>query len=213
MAQAAKTGTTMVSEGFVGIMKMSVEGTPADDVIAATTTENSAGGSIESGHVVYAALQNGTFNVFDARAGVVVYKSPSLPKGSSPLLSIAHSSSSNLLVTGAASGVVHIYDLRSLSPSSSSTTSSDADTLLTFKRSDSAINDLRFLSGSPASLLVATGDGFPYRVSLFGTAPAIEEEYVAHDDQGIQVIRAREGTSGEEMTIWTAGDDGIVRRY
>lgn len=209
VAQAAKMGSTMVSEDFAGILKMSVEGTT-------DATEISSGASRDHAHVIYAALQNGTFNVFDARAGRLVYASP-LPakKGSgSPLLSITHSTSSNLLATGSSSGLVTVYDTRNLPSSASGNLStSPLAPLLAFKRSDSAINDLEFISGS-SSLLVATGDGFPYRVSIASNGIAeVEEEYAAHDDQGIQVIRLSSAVGDKGASVWTAGDDGIVRRY
>ena len=149
-----------------------------------------------------------------------MYASP-LARRAHPLLSIAHDSSSQLLATGTTTGVVEIYDTRQL-PSSSRSSSSPCNPLCSFKRSDSSIDDLLFTDSSraPPSLLVATGDGFPFRVSIseLSDGPRVVEEYAAHADEGIRVIRTRlrqdiVDDRQCELDIWTAGDDGLARRY
>ena len=210
VGQASKIGSTLTSEGFNPILRMSAAS-------AANTISTDPGASSEEGHVIYAALQNGSFNVFDTRTSTLVYASP-LARRAHPLLSIAHDSSSQLLATGTTAGVVEIYDTRQL-PSSSS---SPSNPLCSFKRSDSSIDDLLFTDSSraPPSLLVATGDGFPFRVSIseLSDGPQVVEEYAAHADEGVRVIRTRHrqyivNDRQGEFDIWTAGDDGLARRY
>jgi WD40 repeat protein len=185
--------------------------------MSAANTESSEPDASSEGYILYAALQNGTFNVFDTRASRLVYASP-LARRTSALLSIANDSSSQLLATGNTTGVVAIYDIRQLpSPSSS-----PLNPLFSFKRSDSSIDDLLFTDSSQASpsLLVATGDGFPFRVSvsLGGGSRQVVEEYAAHADEGVRVIRTRlrhdiVDDHQPALDIWTAGDDGLARRY
>ncbi|KAF8305384.1 hypothetical protein DL93DRAFT_2089582 [Clavulina sp. PMI_390] len=165
--------------------------------------------------VIYTALQNGTFNVFDARAPRLVYASTlpaSARKGFPSLLSIASDPLSHSLATGSAAGIVNVYDTRQL-PSSSESPSS-LSTLSSFKQSDSSIDDLFFIPPTePASnnskLLVATGDGFPFQVSISAEGkPTTVEEYAAHADEGVRSIRF--SSRGD---VWTAGDDGLARKY
>jgi proteasomal ATPase-associated factor 1 len=202
VAQGSKIGSTLTSEGFNPILRMSTAS-------AANNTGSTDPGASSEGHIIYAALQNGTFNIFDTRTSTLVYASP-LARRAHPLLSIAHDSSSQLLATGTTAGVVEIYDTRQL-PSSS-----PSNLLCGFKRSDASIDDLLFTDSSraPPSLLVATGDGFPFRVSIseLSDGPRVVEEYAAHADEGVRVIRTRLIVNGE-FDIWTAGDDGLARRY
>lgn len=208
VAEASKIGSTLTSEGFNPIVRMNAE-------TVANTESTNPGASLE-GHVLYAALQNGTFNVFDTRASRLVYASP-LSRRAPALQSIASDSSSRLLATGNTTGIVAIYDIRQL-PSQSS---SPLSPLCSFKRSDSSIDDLLFTNSSQTtSLLVATGDGFPFRVSVSsgGRSPQVVEEYAAHGDEGVRAIRTRlrhviDDDRQSPLDIWTAGDDGLARRY
>ena len=207
VAQASKIGSTLTSEGFNPILHMSTAST------ANNTISTDPGASSEEGHVICAALQNGSFNVFDTRTSTLVYASP-LARRAHPLLSIAHDSSSQLLAMGTTTGVVEIYDTCQLPLSSPSSSSSPSNPLCSFKCSDSSIDDLLFTDSSraPPSLLVATGDGFPFHVSIseLSDGPRVVEEYAAHADEGVRVIRTRHrqdivNDHQSEFDIWTAG--------
>lgn len=208
VGQASKVGSTLMSEAYNPILRIAV--------LSAANTESANGGGGGEGYIVHAALQNGTFNVFDTRTENLVYASP--PERRSPaLLSIASDASTNTLVTGSATGVVEVYDTRQLS----STQQAPSNSLYSFKRSDASIDDLLFTPSASSlspSLLVATGDGFPYRltVPLGGEKPQVVEEYAAHADEGVRSIRTSSkssATADSNVNVWTAGDDGLARRY
>jgi hypothetical protein len=222
----------LTSEGFNPIVRMSAVSATNTEPTYPLTASGALSSSPSEGHIIYAALQNGTFNVFDTRVSTLVYASP-LVRRASALLSIAHDPSSHLVATGNTAVVVEIYDTRQL-PSPSSSSSSGLNPLCSFKRSDSSIDDLLFVDSSPSSsssLLVATGDGFPFRVSVSdlptssvssidggGEGLRVVEEYAAHADEGVRVIRTRRrqdiaNDQLAEFDIWTAGDDGLARRY
>lgn len=213
VAESSKIGSTLTSEAFNPIVRMSAA--------AAANTESTDPGTALEGHIIYAALHNGSFNVFDTRASRLVYASPAIRRAPA-LLSIANDPSSQLLATGTASGVVEMYDTRQLPSLSSSSSLPSFNSLYSFKRSDSSIDDLLFinLSMTSPSLLIATGDGFPFRVSVSpdSGSPQVVEEYAAHADEGVRVVRTRlkyditENHRGG-LDIWTAGDDGLARKY
>lgn len=206
VAEASKAGSTLASEGYNPMLKMAVDG---------DSNADEAGAS-----VIHAALQNGTFNIFDARASRLVYASPPAAparRDSPSLLSIASDPLSHTFATGSAGGIVNVYDSRQLPTSSlASNPQFTIPALSSFKRSDSSIDDLSFVhpsdSGTASNtpkLLVATGDGFPFQVSLTaGERPIVVEEYAAHADEGVRSIRI--SARGD---VWTAGDDGLARRY
>jgi len=231
VAQASKVGSTLTSEGFNPIVRMSAANAANTEPAHPLTASGAPSSSSPEGHIIYAALENGSLNVFDTRVSTLVYASPPVRRASA-LLSIAHDPSSHLVATGSTTGVVEIYDTRHLpSPSSSPL---GLNPLCGFKRSDTSIDDLLFVDSSPSSpssssLLVATGDGFPFRVSVSdlptssasiddGGGLRVVEEYAAHADEGVRVIRTRRrqdiaNDHLAEFDIWTAGDDGFARRY
>lgn len=207
VGQASKIGSTLTSESYNPILRM--------DVASSANSEPQNGSESGEGLTIYAALQNGTFNVFDTRASKLVYASPA-NRRAPLLLSIASNASEHLLATGSASGLVEIYDTRQL-PSSDQT---PVNPLYAFKRSDASVDDLLFTPSTPSpSLLVATGDGFPYRVSVsLDGKPQVVEEYAAHADEGVRSIRLSSKGAGIQngnstFDVWTAGDDGLARRY
>lgn len=201
VAQASKAGSTLTSEGFNPIMRISVSQSDPEAEDA-------------SSRVIYAALQNGSFNVFDTRASKLVYASP-VARSSPPLLSIAHSEQTHSLATGSHNGVVTVYDTRNLSSPGSASETAPSQPLRSFKRSDASIDDLCFVSKRDTpSLLVATGDGFPFSVSASNwTDLKVQEEYAAHADEGVRAIRASARPGQDQVDVWTAGDDGLARRY
>lgn len=217
-ASKAEGSTTLFSDGFVPIMRMAVSSP------SSSAPHNGEEGNGE-GRVIYTALQNGAINIFDTRTSKLVYASPSsTSRSSQSLLSIAHSERFNLLATGSTSGIVKLFDPRSLDSTSGSGSGKDETLITSFKRSDSSVDDLTFIpppssvtsAPSSASLLVATGDGFPFCASVSSASEkvvSVKEEYAAHADEGVRAIRYLSGGEGEQGDIWTAGDDRIVRKY
>ncbi|KAI0346185.1 WD40 repeat-like protein [Trametopsis cervina] len=150
--------------------------------------------------IVYCALANGTFEVFDLGAKLSVYHSSAGAFTSSPLESITYSATHSLLATGSANGIVTVYDTRSI----------DAP-LAQFKRNGASIEDLAFVPGSDGGdigLGVATSDGLPYIANVRPEGPSVRAELIGTDCDGVRCVKA-----GPEGTVWTASDDGIVRRY
>lgn len=157
-----------------------------------------------SGKLVYTALQSGSFNVFDLGSKTLTYKSSPPPSSRSrpSLHSIAVSESHNLLATGSVDGVISLYDTRYLTVTGTP--------LFSFQRSGAAVDDLSFAvptSGGGRDLIVASEDGLPFRVSVHPEGPVVVEELAGCNNEGVRVIRC----VGD--SVWTAGDDGVVRRY
>ncbi|KAF8153750.1 WD40-repeat-containing domain protein [Crassisporium funariophilum] len=153
-----------------------------------------------SSKVVFCSLENGSFEVFDLGFKKSIYQSP-LPASSSPLTSINYSFSHNLLATGSASGIITLYDTRSL-----------GTPLTSFSRLETVVEDLAFLqNGSAVGLAIATADGLPYVASVIPEGPAVSAELVGVDCDPVRRIRVRDNSGRKE--IWSASDDGIVRRY
>lgn len=155
--------------------------------------------------IVYCALQDGSFELFDLGLKASVYRSS--PNDShSPLISIAYAHNRHLLATGSGRGVVTLYDTRALGTA-----------LTSFGRNESRVEDLEFLFGSDVGegedeeavgLAVATADGLPYVVGVLPEGPMVRAELVGADCDPVRCVRVREG--GE---VWIAGDDAVVRRY
>ena len=144
--------------------------------------------------VVFCGLQSGSYEQFDLGSKRSVYRSSA---SSSPLTSIAYSDSRNLLATGSSTGLVTLYDIRSL------------DTPLTsFSRTEGGVEDLDFiLTSEEVELAIATADGLPYVASIIPEGPGVAAELIGVDCDPVRNIRVR----GRE--IWSASDDGVVRRY
>lgn len=156
--------------------------------------------------VVYCALSNGAFEVFDLGTKLSVFRSP-IPTPSSShnaLESICYSPKHNLLATGSLNGVVSVYDTRSLTAP-----------LARFKRNAASIEDLAFVSSSAdgreqeVGLAIATQDGLPYLANVQPEGPSVRTEIIGTDCDATRCVRAGPG----EGNVWTAGDDGIVRKY
>lgn len=149
--------------------------------------------------VVYTALSNGSFEVFDLNTKLSVFHSPTSPT-SSPLESISYSATHNLLATGSFTGIVSVYDTRSLT-----------SPLTRFQRNGASIESLAFTSASDGNvgLAIATQDGLPYVANVRPEGPSVRAELIGTDCDGVRSICA----GFEEDQVWTAGDDGIVRLY
>ncbi|KAG8924494.1 hypothetical protein FRC02_010398 [Tulasnella sp. 418] len=155
--------------------------------------------------VVCCAMQNGRFTILDLRSKRTSFTSSNSPPSAgklSALHSIAYAPSHQLIGTGSLDGVVTMYDTRSLSNGP----------LYSFRRNGACIEDLAFIStsspNSTAELVVATEDGLPYKVRVGPENPEVVEEYVGNDCDAVRVVKV-----GADGAIWTAGDDGVVRRY
>ncbi|THH27144.1 hypothetical protein EUX98_g7041 [Antrodiella citrinella] len=151
--------------------------------------------------VVFCALNDGTFQAFDLGTKQSIFHSAA-QRGSSALCSIAYAPSSSLVATGSNAGIINVYDTRSL-----------GTPLTSFSRNGASVEELTFVSSSfgnkEPGLAVATEDGLPYVVGVRPEGPAVQAELVGTDCDAARCIRVG-GSDGE---VWTASDDGIVRKY
>ncbi|KAF9555201.1 WD40 repeat-like protein [Agrocybe pediades] len=153
--------------------------------------------------VVFCGLQSGKFEMLDLGFKKSVYTSAAGSTGA--LNTIAYSQPMNLLATGSSKGLVTVYDTRFL------------DTPLTsFKRLDTSIEGLAFIrragdQESVVELAVATSDGLPYIASVVPEGPMVDAELVGVDCDPVRNVTVREENG--RFDVWSASDDGIVRRY
>ena len=150
--------------------------------------------------LVFCGLENGSFELFDFGFKKSTYRSP-VPKSPSSLTSINYSDSHHLLATGSSSGIITIYDTRSIQTP-----------LTSFSRLETVIEDLAFIySNSGVGLAIATADGLPYLASVVPEGPAVSAELVGADCDPVRNITLRDNNGRRE--VWSASDDRIVRRY
>ena len=150
--------------------------------------------------LVFCGLENGSFELFDLGVKKSTYRSP-VPKSLSSLTCIRYSYSHNLLATGSSSGIITVYDTRSL-----------RNPLTSFNRLETVIEDLAFIfNTSRVCLAIATADGLPYIASVAPEGPAVNAELVGADCDPVRNIGLRDNDGRRE--VWSASDDGIVRRY
>lgn len=148
-----------------------------------------------TGKVVFAALQNGSFEAFDlgTKNSVHNYK-----VGTRALNAISYSAAHDLLVTGSADGVVTAFDTRQLS-----------SPLTSFARNRASIEGLAIRGHTAETeVVIATEDGLPYVAGVRPDGPQVHTELIGSDCDAVRTVQA-----AENGAIWTAGDDGIVRRY
>ncbi|KAJ6630383.1 WD40-repeat-containing domain protein [Mycena sp. CBHHK59/15] len=142
--------------------------------------------------LLFCALQTGSFEAFDLGTKSPVYTSPA----GTPLSAIAYSSDNHLLATGSSKGIVEIFDTRALTAPVGS-----------FTRSEAGIADLVFAADGE-SLLVSTDDGLPFVARVRADSPAeVVAELVGPDCDPVRSLRV------VEKDVWSAADDGVVRRY
>ena len=172
--------------------------------------------------LVFCALADGEFELFDLASKASVFRSEIAHKGNqnspwrSMLTSITYDDVHNLLATGSRTGLITVYDTRHLSTP-----------LTSFKRNDSSIEDLSFVTLPPGSrtvavastaegdseqtgvgLVVATEDGLPYIAGVRPEGPDVIAELVGVDCYAVRAVKVDSGGG-----IWTASDDGVVRFY
>jgi len=168
---------------------------------AEQVTEEETGGEVgTSGKMLWCALQSGRFTVLDLGTKTLIFTSS---EGRVPISSIACSADKQLLATGSQNGVVAIYDTRTLG-------GAKQQPLHCCKRNGASIEDMTFgpsQNGEEAEILIATSDGLPYRLMLGSEGPRVGEELIGYDCDPVRAICC----VGD--SVWTAGDDGIVRRY
>ncbi|KAH9912264.1 WD40 repeat-like protein [Amylocystis lapponica] len=163
--------------------------------------------------VAMCGLQDGSFEAVDLRVKRAVFRSAPL-KDAGSLHTLDYAPQHGLVATGAARGLVALYDVRALGAP-----------LTTFRRNGAAVEDVRFvaldegafaLSKGPGptgqgdtevGLVIATEDGLPYVASVRPEGPAVRAELVGSDCDAVRAVRV---VGGE---VWTAADDGVVRRY
>lgn len=153
---------------------------------------------------------------------------------SSPITTIAYDSKSGLILMGSREGTISVFDISSISSSNFSASSTpelpkeDLKPLGRFRRSDSEITSIAFSSFIPSttsiptrSILIASADGLPYRISPELLPPSTQaeegenrikvivlEEFAGMDCDSVIV---RNGNSRGE--VWVGGIDGGLRRY
>lgn len=148
-----------------------------------------------AGKVVFAALQNGSFEVFDLGTKNPVHK---YEVGKRALNAISYSAAHDLLVTGSTDGVVTAFDTRQLSTP-----------LTSFARNRACVEDLGIRGHTTeAEVVVVTEDGLPYVAGVRPDGPQVHTELVGLNCDAVRIVRV-----AENGAVWTAGDDGMVRKY
>lgn len=158
--------------------------------------------SLIEGTTVYCGLEDGSIQLFDLRAqSSVVQTSAARRHGGAAAL--AHHISHNFLAVGSSKGLVSIFDTRSM-----------GTTVTSFRRGEggAGVEDLAFLAGSEAKLVVATSDGLPYVADVLPDGPGVASELVGGDCDPVRSVRVRETATGVQ-DIWSAGDDAVVRLW
>ncbi|KAJ7221419.1 WD40-repeat-containing domain protein [Mycena pura] len=178
---------------FAPVTCMSLGERASADVSAAVASAPDPREVDTNDKLLFCALQTKSFEAFDLGSRNVVYASP---PGTAPLTAIEYNPAHSLLATGSAAGVVEVFDTRALGTALSS-----------FTRGDSGIADLRF-GGDGQTILVGTDDGLPFVARIeAGKTPRVAGELVGADCDAVRCLRA----VGHE--IWSASDDGVVRKY
>lgn len=148
-----------------------------------------------TGKVVFAALQNGSFEVFDIGTKNSVHN---YGVGKRALNAISYSAVHDLLVTGSTDGVVTVFDTRQLS-----------SPLTSFARNRASIEGLGIIGyTTETEVVIVAEDGLPYVAGVRPDGPQVHTELIGSDCDAVRIVKA-----AENGAIWTAGDDGIVRRY
>jgi len=145
--------------------------------------------------VVFAALQNGSFEAFDLGTKNSVHN---YRVGKRALSAISYSVGHDLLVTGSTDGVVTVFDTRQLS-----------SPLTSFTRNRASIEGLGIRGHTAETeVVIVTEDGLPYVAGVRPDGPQVHAELAGSDCDPVRTVRI-----AENGAIWTAGDDGVVRRY
>ncbi|KAG6891523.1 hypothetical protein C0992_005058 [Termitomyces sp. T32_za158] len=158
--------------------------------------------SLIEGTTVYCGLEDGSIQLFDLRAQNGVVQTPAV-RHHGGAAALAHHTFHHFLAVGSSKGLVSIFDTRSM-----------GTTVTSFSRGEggAGIEDLAFLGGNEAKLVVATSDGLPYVADVLPDGPGVASELVGSDCDPVRSVRVRETVTGAQ-DIWSAGDDAVVRRW
>lgn len=148
--------------------------------------------------LVFCGLADGSVEAFDLSTKLSVLYLPG--KSSSGLHALAYSPRHSLFATGSSTGVVRVHDTRSLSKP-----------LVAFQRNNASIEDIAWVAfeGGDVGLAIATEDGLPYVAHVRPEGPSVCAELAGPDCDAIRSVKVH----AETGAVWTAGDDGVVRRY
>ncbi|KAG6902522.1 hypothetical protein C0995_015339 [Termitomyces sp. Mi166 len=158
--------------------------------------------SLVEGTTVYCGLQDGSVQLFDLRAqSGLVQTSAARSRGGAAAL--AHNTFHHFLAVGSSKGLVSIYDTRAMGTNVTS-----------FRRGQggAGVEDLAFLGGDEARLVVVTSDGLPYVANMLPDGPGVASELVGGDCDPVRSVRVRETAAGAQ-DIWSTGDDAVVRQW
>ncbi|KAI5116712.1 hypothetical protein M0805_003224 [Coniferiporia weirii] len=160
--------------------------------------------------LVFFALQDGNFECIDLGTKLSAFHSSTAPdhRKHGALNTISYSPRSSLVATGSLSGVITVYDTRSL-----------ASPLCSFQRNSASIEGLAIVprgvitensEGTTEEALAAvTEDGLPFVAGIRPNGPEVLAELAGGGDcDAVRAITISEGGG-----IWVACDDGVVRMY
>ncbi|KAJ3932319.1 MAG: WD40-repeat-containing domain protein [Lentinula lateritia] len=193
----------------IGINRIFLD--PDRDLSTSEDTEPSPNGRL------YAALHDGSFEVFaldgsqKPRKLVHQFRSEKSIHGALNAIAVSipiGEEREKFIAVGSANGVISIYNASSYAS-------------VHFRRNDASIEDLDFvrLPQSTLGLVITTGDGLPWIASLdelpiTGSVDAkvsVYAELVGGDVDAVRHVSVH--TVSSTVEVWTASDDGIVRRY
>jgi proteasomal ATPase-associated factor 1 len=146
--------------------------------------------------IVFCALGDGTFEVFDLRTKTSVFQSEGENANAAALKSIVYSDSHRMMATGSVQGAVTVFDVRSL-----------GQPLASFYRNTASIEDLVFCA-DVQRLVVGTEDGLPYIADFEPGSVSVRAELVGGDCDAVRAVKV-----DGKGCVWTASDDAIVRKY
>jgi proteasomal ATPase-associated factor 1 len=190
---------------------------PSSEPLETDSNESNLANEVgTSAKLAFLALQSG------AVEGLDITSESSTPlfhhnPGSGPLVAVAYDAGSHLLATGSTSGIVTLYDIRSIRPSSLGSNPNPVS-LCAFQRNTAAIVGLGFLSSTESQnssstldpkLAVATSDGLPYIANIRPDGPGVASELVAGGDCEPNRVFAVDSTGN----VWIGGEEGVVRVY
>jgi len=179
-------------------------------------------------------LASGGWQKFDLRTAVanVTAQKYAFPPGQAPSASdlwtqaptagvTAIDVKGHTVVTGTASGIVSVWDVRATSSTKTEGAEVPKGLVTGWRRNNAEVNSLRLVRGGKGlEVLVATQDGLPYRAALevgnemeqedvwSGTAPKVVCEYAGWDCDQTSWI----GLDRKERVV-IAGAEGAIRRY
>ncbi|KIP10458.1 hypothetical protein PHLGIDRAFT_496113 [Phlebiopsis gigantea 11061_1 CR5-6] len=200
---------TLASGGLKPVLALSLGG-PSENAFVAPPDGDSPAVNVQldprevdtQDKVVFCALDSGAFQAFDLGTKASVFHSQG--PTSAPLHAIAYAPAHHLVATGSGVGVVDVYDTRLL-----------GTPLVSFGRNGASIEDLDFVSLSQSTgdaevgLAIATEDGLPYVANVRPEGPSVRAELIVTDCEAVRSVCVGPGAG----IVWTAGDDGVVRRY